>query len=462
MVVSNWDFVVEKAFDLIVIGAGSGGLAAAKRAAGYGARVAIIEADRVGGTCVIRGCVPKKLLVYGSQHNKHIKDACDYGIKVLNQKIESSVLLTNVRREVDRLNQLHIDLLASSGVDLIKGRGRIVSPNSVLVEDLESSFSTYELSAKNILIAVGGKPCIPSIPGASLGLVSDDVFLLEKFPQKVVIVGGGFIACEFACIFKGLGVDVVHLVRGDRLLKGFDMELSSCLEESMQREGIDLRFGKSLIELKGIRGNIDLSLNQGENINCEAVLFATGREPFVDGLNLNTIGVETKGKSIQVDLNNATSIPNIFAIGDVTDRINLTPVAIEEGRVLADRLFGKKIRKVNYDLVPKAVFSQPEIASVGFNEEDAILKYGNENISIYRAKFRPMSESLQKSESRCLLKLIVEEKSNRILGCHMIGEHAAEIIQMASIAISMGAKKEDFDCTMALHPTVSEEFVTMR
>ncbi len=462
MLASDLDFVVKKAFDLIVIGAGSGGLAAAKRASSYGARVAIIEANRVGGTCVIRGCVPKKLLVYGSLYNKYLKDACDFGIKITNPIIESSVLLANVRREVDRLNQLHIDLLANSGVELIQGRGRIASTSCVVVENLENPSQVHELSTKNILIAVGSRPCRPSFPGASLGWVSDDIFLLNKFPQAVVIVGGGFIACEFACIFRGLGVDVIQLVRGDRLLKGFDRELAIFLQDNMVREGVDLRFGESPTRLKGKRGDIDISLSKGEDLNCEAVLFATGREPFLEGLNLDKIGVKTKDKSIKVNSINATNIPNIFAIGDVTDRINLTPVAIEEGRVLADRLYGEKIRKINYELVPKAVFSQPEMASVGLTEEEAILKFGKEKITTFRAKFRPMSESLQKSERRCLLKLIIEEKSNKILGCHMIGDHSAEIIQMASIAISMGAKKEDFDCTMALHPTISEEFVTMR
>ncbi len=455
--------LLKNRFDLIVLGAGSGGLAAAKRAANHGARVAIVEGDRIGGTCVIRGCVPKKLLVYGSQCDEFIMNSSAFGVEVDSSSIDSSVLLANVRKEVDRLNQIHIEMLLKSGVELIRGWGEFAGPNLISVKDSENSLIENQYYAEKILIAVGGKPQRPEIPGSSLGWVSDDMFLQQGFPSKVVIIGAGYIACEFACILNGLGVEVTQLVRGNCLLKGFDNELSYFLQKDMQRKGIDLQFNQSITSLEGAPGNINLKTKEDKyNINCEGVLFATGRSPFLDKLNLDKIGILTEGNHIKVNSSHATNIHDIFAIGDVSGRVNLTPVAIEEGRVLADNLFGSMDRKVNYDFIPKAVFSDPEIASVGISEEEAIKKFGLQNIKTFRSEFRPMSQSLQKSQRRCFLKLIVNRNTDHVLGCHMAGEHSAEIIQMASIAISMGAKKKDFDNTMALHPTVAEEFVTMK
>ncbi len=448
-------------FDLIVLGAGSGGLAAAKRAASYGARVAIIEGDRVGGTCVIRGCVPKKLLVYGSKHVENIKNSSMFGIEINGVKVNPGILFKNVRKEVDRLNKLHMDLLEKANVELIKGWGYFTGLNSIGVTSTELS-APLELKAKNILIAVGGRPCRPNIPGASLGWVSDDVFLQKSFPEKVVVIGAGFIACEFSCILNGLGISVKQLVRGGSLLKGFDKELSFSLQESMISKGIDLQFFKEIVSLEGQIGDLRLIDNQSCEDKCGAVIFATGREPFLEGLNLDSIGLKTAQNRIRVDTRNQTNISHIFAVGDVTDRVNLTPVAIEEGRVCSDNLFGQKNRDVNYEFIPKAVFSQPEIAGVGLTEKEALDRYGKDSVSTYKARFRPMSKMLTSLEEKCLLKLVVHSKSGLVLGCHMLGEDSAEIIQMASIALNMGAKKSDFDKTMALHPTIAEEFVTMR
>ncbi len=448
-------------FDLIVLGAGSGGLAAAKRAAGYGARVAIIEGDRVGGTCVIRGCVPKKLLVYGSKHVENIKNASFFGIELNEVKINPGTLLKNVRKEVDRLTQLHIDLLEKANVNLIRGWGYFTGINSVGVKTSDLS-SHIELNAKNILIAVGGRPSRPNIPGASLGWVSDDVFLQKSFPEKVIVIGGGFIACEFSCILNGLGISVKQLVRGGNLLKGFDQEVSLALQKSMIARGIDIRFQTEIVSLDGQVGDLRLTDCQGYENKCGAVIFATGREPFLEGLNLDLIDLKTIKNRIAVDNRHQTNIPHILAVGDVTDKINLTPVAIEEGRICADNLFGKKNRLTDYEFIPKAVFSQPEIAGVGLTEQESLDRYGKNNVSTYKARFRPMSKMLTNSEEKCLLKLVVNNKTEIVLGCHMLGDYSAEIIQMASIAIKMGAKKSDFDQTMALHPTIAEEFVTMQ
>tara|TARA_Y100001968_G_C19405654_1_gene743492 strand:- start:386 stop:1744 length:1359 start_codon:yes stop_codon:yes gene_type:complete len=451
---------VDNFFDLIVIGAGSGGLAAAKRAARYGARVAIIEGDRVGGTCVIRGCVPKKLLVYGSLYGQLIQNAKSFGVEFTSVKMNPGVLLANVRKEVDRLNDLHTKFLINAGIQIFSGWAKFNTRNSVLIRPSDENNQIRELRAKHILIAVGGVPRRPSIKGSSLGWVSDDMFLQKNFPKKIIIVGGGYIACEFACILNGLGVKVVQIVRGKNLLKEFDNELSLILQDQMQEKGIELHFDKTLISLEGEQGNIQVKTNLGENIQCGGVLFATGRKPFVEGLDLEIAGVKVVNGKIEVDKNNETNIPNIFAIGDVSNSINLTPVAVDEGRAFADSIWGGERREVNYELVPKAVFSQPEIASVGLSEGEAFKKLGGK-IKVYRSLFKPMSQALPKSGEKCLMKLIEDTNSGKIVGCHMVGEHSAEIIQMASIPLSIGVKKTDFDRTMALHPTIAEEFVTI-
>ena len=446
-------------FDLIVLGAGSGGLAAAKRAASHGARVAIVEGDRVGGTCVIRGCVPKKLLVYGSAYRHLLRAAPSHGWEVAQVRCEPARLLANVRAEVDRLNALHIGLLEKAGVRLVRGWGRFQSPGEVQVRTTDGS--EQRLRGERTLIAVGGRPHRPAIAGAELAWVSDDMFLLEDLPEAVVVVGAGFIACEFACILNGLGVRVTQLVRGDHLLRGFDREASAAVAEAMQADGITIRFAHSPAAISGTPGQLTVTTQSGESLPCGGVLLATGRRPFLEGLNLEGAGVAVERHRIPVDADQRTNVPGIYAVGDVTDRVNLTPVAVDEGRAFADTVFGDRPRQVNHDLIASAVFSQPELSGVGLTEEQAIERHGPEGVRVHRARFRPMSQALAGSGPRVLLKLVVEVASGRVLGCHMVGEHAAEIIQMAAIAIGMGATKADFDRTMALHPSVAEEFVTM-
>ncbi|MEY4296851.1 MAG: Glutathione reductase [Cyanobacteriota bacterium] len=446
-------------YDLIVIGAGSGGLAAAKRAASYGARVAIVEGDRVGGTCVIRGCVPKKLLVYGSAYRHHLADAASYGWSLGDVQCDPATLLANVRAEVDRLNRLHIGFLEKAGVELVSGWGRFSGPDTVVVQAADGS--SRELRGGRILIAVGGRPQRPAIAGAELGWVSDDLFNLERFPERMVVVGAGFIACEFAGILNGLGVQVTQLVRGAQILRGFDRELATAVQEAMVAEGIDIRCGVNPTGISGSPGTLSVTTSSGESIGCGGVLLATGRQPFLEGLNLEAAGVAVEGSRIPVDADQRTNLPHVYAVGDVTDRINLTPVAIDEGRALADSLWGGNPRRVDHGLVASAVFSQPELATVGLTEEEAIARHGADDIRIHRARFRPMGQALPARDPKVLLKLVVESASGRVLGCHMVGDHAAEIIQMAAIAIGMGATKADFDRTMALHPSVAEEFVTM-
>ena len=452
---------MDQSFDLVVLGAGSGGLAAAKRAARHGASVAIVEGDRVGGTCVIRGCVPKKLLVYGSQMADQMEEASSYGVHPSEVRIDSAQLLANVRAEVDRLNAMHIEFLAKAGVTLVNGWGRFEDDHHILVSAQPGGEPEHRLRAERVLIGVGGRPQRPDIPGAELGWVSDDMFLLERFPKRVVVVGAGFIACEFAGILSGLGVEVTQLVRREHLLRGFDTELAGVVQEGMAEKGVNLQFTTSPESIEGTPGDLVLSTDRGDHIACGGVLLATGRRPFLKGLNLDAAGVSIQGDRIPVDADQRTNVSHVFAVGDVTDRICLTPVAIDEGRAFADSIYGDRPRQVDHELVASAVFSQPELATVGLSEENAIAQYGADGVVIHRARFRSMAQALPKRGPRCLLKLVLEAETERVLGCHMVGEHAAEIIQMAAIAVGMGATKADFDRTMALHPTVSEEFVTM-
>lgn len=452
---------MDQSFDLVVLGAGSGGLAAAKRAARHGARVAIVEGDRVGGTCVIRGCVPKKLLVYGSQMAEQMEEASSYGVHPSEVRIDSAQLLANVRAEVDRLNAMHIEFLAKAGVTLIQGWGRFEDDHHILVSTDPGGDPQHRLQAERVLIGVGGRPQRPDIQGVELGWVSDDMFLLERFPERMVVVGAGFIACEFAGILSGLGVEVTQLVRREHLLRGFDAELAGVVQEGMAEKGVNLQFTTSPESIEGTPGDLVVRTDRGDRIACGGVLLATGRRPFLKGLNLDAAGVSTQGNRIPVDADQRTNVSHVFAVGDVTDRICLTPVAIDEGRAFADSIFGDRPRQVDHELVASAVFSQPELATVGLSEENAISQYGADGVVIHRARFRSMAQALPKRGPRCLLKLVLEAETERVLGCHMVGEHAAEIIQMAAIAVGMGATKADFDRTMALHPTVSEEFVTM-
>jgi glutathione reductase (NADPH) len=452
---------MELPFDLVVLGAGSGGLAAAKRAASYGARVAIVEGDRVGGTCVIRGCVPKKLLVYGAQARHQLADAPAYGLKLGSIQSDVPELLRRVRSEVDRLNTLHLGFLEKAGVKLISGWGRFTGPHNIGVSQQRGGAISEEVIASRFLVAVGGRPARPQIPGIEKTWVSDDMFELEDVPSSVLVVGAGFIACEFACILRGLGVSVTQVVRGARLLRGFDTELATAVLEGMRDSGIEVVFDQTVISVEGETGALTAQFSDGTSRACGGVLMATGRRPWLQDLGLQEAGINIEAGRIKVDSDSYTSVSHIAAVGDVTDRVNLTPVAIDEGRAFADSAFGTRHRRVDHELVASAVFSDPELATVGLSEEAAIEHFGAEGVVVHRARFRSMSRSLPASGPRCLLKLVLEKASDRVLGCHMVGEHAAEIIQMAAIAVGMGATKADFDRTMALHPSVSEEFVTM-
>ncbi len=452
---------IESTFDLLVLGAGSGGLAAAKRAARHGARVAIVEGDRVGGTCVIRGCVPKKLLVYGAQARHQLRDAPAYGLTLGAVESDVAELFRRVRAEVDRLNQLHLSFLDKAGVERIDGWGRFLSDRSIGIATDRGGPIQRELSAAHVLVAVGGRPVRPDIPGIEHTWISDDMFNLEQLPQEVVVVGAGFIACEFACILRGLGVEVTQVVRGSGLLRGFDRELADAVLEGLQEQGIHVLLERSVTAVSGQPADLKVQLSDGLELPCGGVLMATGRRPWLDGLGLDAAGVAVEDGRIRVDADSRTSVPHIYAVGDVTDRVNLTPVAIDEGRAFADSSFSGRPRQVNHDLVASAVFCDPELATVGLSEEAAVARHGVDGVVIHRARFRSMSRALPASGPRCLLKLVVDASTDRVLGCHMVGEHAAEIIQMAAIAVGMGATKADFDRTMALHPSVSEEFVTM-
>ncbi len=452
---------MNKNFDLIVIGAGSGGLAAAKRAAKYGAKVCILEGDKIGGTCVIRGCVPKKLMVYAANSRQNILNSKGYGLTHEKLSFDSKFLLKSIRNEVNRLSELHFNALEKLKINTLKGWGRFKNKDQldVIAPDKKSVLET--ISAEKFLIAVGGKPIKLNIPGSNFSWSSNEIFELEKLPESILIIGGGYIACEFACIFNNLGIHVTQLLRSNNLLNGFDFDLSSSLKETMISSGIRLIFDDELLMIEKKEKSFDFILKSGQKCNAQSFLYAIGREPNLDFLNIQELGLKMNGKFIEVNELNQTNQSNIFAIGDVIDKPNLTPVAIEQGRVFSDNFYGNINRLINYEYIPKAVFSNPEIATVGLTEKEANNIYGEENIEIFKCKFKPMSNTLKNINTKCLLKLVVNKLNDKVIGCHMFGESSSEIIQMASISISMGVTKKQFDSTMALHPTISEEYVTM-
>ncbi|MGJ5634279.1 glutathione-disulfide reductase [Nostoc sp. CALU 1950] len=454
-------------YDLFVIGAGSGGLAASKRAASYGAKVAIAEYDLVGGTCVIRGCVPKKLMVYGSHFPALFSDASGYGWKVGNAEFNWEYFITSIDNEVRRLSQLHISFLEKAGVELISGRATLVDPHTVEVDG-------RKVTADKILIAVGGRPVKPDLPGVEYGITSNEIFHLKEQPKHIVIIGAGYIGTEFACIMRGLGSEVTQITRGEKILKGFDEDVRTEIEEGMTNHGIRLIKNNVVKAIERVPEGLKLTLSgdDQEPIIADVFLVATGRTPNVDGLGLENAGVDVVPSSIEgpgYDTTNAiavneysqTSQPNIFAVGDVTDRISLTPVAIGEGRAFADGEFGNNRREFSHETVPTAIFSNPEAATVGWTEAEAREKLGDA-VTIYRSRFRPMYHSLTGKQEKTMMKLVVDSNTDKVLGAHMVGENAAEIIQGMAIAVKMGATKKDFDATVGIHPSAAEEFVTMR
>ena len=445
-------------FDLFVIGAGSGGIAGAKRAAEYGVKVGIAENDRLGGTCVNRGCIPKKLMVYSSRFPAHFEEAQGYGWSPVQSTLDWSKLIVAVDKELKRLNGVYQGMLDKSGVETIKGYAKFVDSHTVEI-------GARKVSADKILIAVGGRPVKPeNIPGIEHTIVSDNMFHLQEQPKRLVVLGGGYIGVEFACIMHGLGSEVTQIIRADKILRGFDSDLRSSLQEAMQQHGIKIFNNSQDIKIEKTPEGIKVTAKgETEQVAIADVvsLAALGRKPNIDKLALENVGVEVVKGAISVNECSQTSQENIYAVGDCTNRVNLTPVAIKEGRILADTTFGGKEGIMSYENIPSAVFSTPELATVGLTEEQAREKYGDA-VKIYRAKFRPLYHTLSGQEERTLMKLIVDQNSDRVLGAHMIGEHAAEIIQGVAIAIKTGGKKSDFDATVGIHPTAAEEFVTMR
>ncbi|MDY6939176.1 MAG: glutathione-disulfide reductase [Cyanobacteriota bacterium] len=445
-------------YDLLVIGAGSGGLAAAKQAGNYGAKVGIIEEDRVGGTCAVRGCIPKKLLLYASGFSHLYKDAVGYGWEAAKPNFNWPTLAENVDRQISHLSQLQIDALEKAGAELIRGKAAFVDAHTLAVGD-------RQLSADRILIATGSKPKLPDLPGIEHAISSNKIFTLPAQPKRMAIVGGGYIGVEFAGIFNGLGSEVIQLVRGDNILRGFDEEIRTHLHDAMVDRGITILTDT---ETKGLEKTADGTRiflkgeNAPESITVDTVvLFATGRNPNIDDLALEKASVETDSGAVVVNEWSQTNQSHIYAVGDAVDRVNLTPVAIEAGRAFVDTVFGNTPRQVNYTNIPTAVFSQPETGTVGLTEAEAKEEIGEENVKVYRSTFGPLFYSLTEFEEKTLMKLVVDGQSDRILGVHMVGKDAAEIIQSVAIAMNMGATKQDFDKTMALHPSTAEEFVTM-
>jgi glutathione reductase (NADPH) len=441
-------------FDLFVIGAGSGGVRAARIAAGHGARVGICEESRVGGTCVIRGCVPKKLLVYASHFAEDFEDARGYGWEVGPSRFSWPRLIRAKDAEIDRLNQVYLRLLSDAGVTLFEQHGALVGPHEVKLGDTI-------VSAAYILIATGGRPWVPEIPGAEHAITSDQAFHLDDLPPRVAVVGGGFIACEFAGIFNGLGSRVTQLYRGDAVLRGFDGDVRRVVSGELRQKGIDLRLETDVERIDKTAEGLRVKTRDGEQLVVDQVLYATGRVPNVRGLGLREVGVEIRADGqIVVDELSRTSVGHIYAVGDVTSRVNLTPVAIYEGHAFADTVFGGRVRPVNHEFVPSAVFSQPPVGTVGYTEKHAAHHVGA--VDIYLSEFRPMKHSLSGRNEKMLMKLVVERETQRVVGVHIVGPDAPEIVQGFAVGVKSGLTKTEFDSTIGIHPTAAEELVTMR
>ncbi len=444
-------------YDLFVIGAGSGGVRAARIAAGYGARVAVAEEFRVGGTCVIRGCVPKKLYVYASRFADEFADAAGFGWSVGEIAFDWPKLVVAKEKEITRLSAIYAANLDKAGVEILATRASVAGPNSVRLGDGRT------ITAKYILVATGGAPIMqPAIPGLEHAITSNEIFDLPVFPKRLMVVGAGYIAVEFASIFARLGSDVTQLFRADQILRGFDSDIRAHAAEAMTHAGVKLMPGvlPTRIE-KRDDGALHVALSNGETRIVDQLLCATGRAPATDNLGLETAGVARDGAgAIKVDSHGRTSVESIYAVGDVTNRVNLTPVAIREGHAFADRVFGGKPVDVDHTRIPTAVFITPEIGTVGLNEDEARAIF--DIVDIYQTSFRPMKATLSGRAEKTFLKIVVDGATDRILGLHILGREAGELAQVLAIALRMGATKADFDATMALHPTVAEELVTMR
>jgi glutathione reductase (NADPH) len=444
-------------FDLFVIGAGSGGVRAARFAAGYGARVAVAESRYLGGTCVNVGCVPKKLLVYGAHFAEDFEQARGFGWSLSAEaKFDWPSLIANKNREIERLNGIYRKLLLDSGVTLLEGHARLLDEHRV-------ELGGQQYSARHILIATGGWPHIPKIPGHEHAIGSNEAFFLEQLPKRVLVVGGGYIAVEFASIFHGLGTQTSLLYRRELFLRGFDGAVRQHLREELSKRGLDLQFNSDIERIdKQADGSLLATLKDGRVLETDCVFYATGRRPMLDNLGLENTAVELDERGyIKVDEHYQTSVPSILALGDVIGRVQLTPVALAEGMAVARRLFKpEEYRQVDYRTIPTAVFSLPNIGTVGLGEEQA--RAEGYRVEVYESRFRPMKLTLTECQERTLMKLVVDADSDRVLGCHMVGPEAGEIIQGLAVALKAGATKQTFDETIGVHPTAAEEFVTMR
>ncbi len=443
-------------YDLFVIGGGSGGVRSARLAASLGVRTAIAEEYRFGGTCVIRGCVPKKLFVYASELGHAIDDARGYGWTTGEKRFDWKTLIANKDAEIERLSKTYSGGVEAAGGTVIQDRAEVVGPHSVKL-----ARENRTVSAERILIATGGHPFIPEIPGRELAITSNEAFHLDALPEKIVIVGAGYIAIEFACIFKGLGVEVELLYRGGEILRGFDHDLRHALAEIMTAQGIAITYNTepAAIEKEGAR--LSVITTRDTRIACGAVMFATGRRPNTVGLGLQTLGVKCGWNGrIMVDDWYRSSVPSIYAVGDVTDRVNLTPVAIRDGIAFIEANYKNNPKPVDLAYLPTAVFSQPEIGTVGYTEERAREMF--RAVDIYKSSFRPLKNTLSGRPGRMLMKLVVDAETDKVVGAHILGPDAAEMAQLIAISLKLGARKADFDATIALHPTAAEELVTMR
>jgi glutathione reductase (NADPH) len=446
---------MEYDYDFFVIGAGSGGVRSSRIAAQLGAKVAVAEEAFMGGTCVNVGCVPKKLLVYASHFMEDFHLAEGYGWSAENIKLNWQKLISNKNKEIERLNGIYQGILDRAGVDVFAERAVVTGPHEVRCGD--KTFST-----KNILVATGGRPTIPEFPGSEHVISSNEMFFLPEVPKRFLVVGGGYIGVEFAGIMNGLGADTTLSYRGELFLRGFDHSMREFIHGEMQKKGIKVNFNSNVESITKVSSGFEVKFKEGETCTYDQVLYATGRQPYVKGLGLESAGVElAKNGAIKVDEKFKSSCPSIYAVGDVIDRVQLTPVALAEGMFVAHDLFGNGFREVDYNLIPTAIFSQPEMATVGLTEESARESFGDD-IKVYFGSFRPMKLVLTDSDEKTMVKMIVRVSTDEVLGVHMGGLYSGEIIQGIAVALKAGAKKEDFDKTIGIHPTSAEEFVTMR
>jgi len=441
-------------YDLITIGGGSGGVRASRMSASFGARVALIEAGPLGGTCVNVGCIPKKLFSYAADYAADFNDAGGYGWSAGSAQFDWKTLLVNKDREISRLNGVYARLLQDAGVNVIAGRARVAGPHTVEV-------GGRTLTGKHVLVATGGHAVKPDIPGAELGITSDQAFHLDVLPLRAVLVGGGYIAVEFASIFNGLGVETTLVHRGERLLRGFDDDLGTVLAEELAQQGVTLLLNETVSALTRDGGKLQVALGSARTLETDLVMFATGRRPNVAGLGLDAAGVAlAKNGAVQVDDFYCSSVPSIHAVGDVIDRVQLTPVAIAEAMALVRTLFKGEPAKLDYRNIATAVFSHPHIGTVGLTEAEARGRHAA--VDVYKTRFRPLKATLSGAVGRVFMKLVVERDTDRVLGAHMVGAEAGEIIQGIAVALNCGATKAQFDATVGIHPTTAEEFVTLR